>query len=94
MAARPAGDQATYRAADHPGADGAVRRFVDEDEAAGAAVGVVGVDDERRARAHAHAADVVELELPPAASPRSSVCDVDEVESSSTIALALRASCA
>src|ERR1700689_3510332 len=48
---------------DHPGADGAVAVLVDQDEAAGATVAGVGVEYERGARAQAHAADVVELEL-------------------------------
>jgi hypothetical protein len=48
---------------DHPGADGVVRRLVDEDERAGRAVARVVVDEQRAAWCAAHAADVVEPEL-------------------------------
>ena len=48
---------------DHPGADGVVRRLVDDDEAAGRAVARVGVERERPRGAQPHAADVVEAEL-------------------------------
>ena len=58
---------------DHPRADGAIARLVDQDEAAGAAVARVGIDDERGARAQVHPADVVERQLGRRV-VRSSVC--------------------
>ena len=47
---------------DHAGADGVVRRLVDEDEAAGRAVVAVRVEEDRLGRAQAGAADLVERE--------------------------------
>lgn len=49
--------------ADHPRAHGLVRRLIDQDEAARAAVSDIRVEGQRRARAQPHPADVVELEL-------------------------------
>src|SRR5829696_2861505 len=50
------------RCRDQPGADGVVRRLVDQDEAARLAVARVRVERERCAETQAHMADLVERE--------------------------------
>ena len=63
-----------WRAAqDHAGGEGVVRRFVDEDERAGAAVAAVLVEEQRLRGAQRDAADLVERR---ATSPSSSRCSV------------------
>ena len=62
-------------AEDHPGADGVVRRLVDEDERAGLAVLGVRVDGERLGEAQPDDADVVQREpLRRRRPPRASGC--------------------
>ena len=69
----------------HAGADRVVRRLVDQDERAGAAVARVGVDDERLGEPEPDDAEVVQLEpLRAPAGPRACRCRRRETSSSTT----------